>query len=224
MRKSSMSHPIIQDLERRYTVKKYDSNKRISAENIAVLQQAMRLSASSINSQPWKFIIIESDAAKQRLHNTFANKYQFNQPHATEASHIILFAHNPAYTKDDYRKVVDVEVSSGHLPADMYDNMLNGAFAFAEANTNDAGFNGEWTKAQTYIALGNTLHVLGRLGIDSTPMEGVDSELIGEEFKQELNGYVVEVALAIGYHKEGEDYNHGLPKSRLPIKDIFTVL
>lgn len=219
-----MSHQIIQDLESRYTAKRYDSSKRVSPENISILMQAMRLSASSINSQPWKFIVIESDAAKQRFHDSFANKHQFNQPHAKEASHIILFAHKPDFTKDDYRKVVDVEVSSGHLPAERYDGMLNGGFTFAESNTDAAGFNGHWTKAQTYLALGNTLHVLARLGIDSTSMEGVDPELISEIFAQELDGFVCEVALAIGYHKDGDDYNHGLPKARLAMDDIFTVL
>lgn len=219
-----MSHQIIKDLNNRYTAKKYDSTKRISAEDMDVLKEAIRLSASSINSQPWKFIVLESDEAKQRFHDTFANKHQFNQPHAKEASHIILFAHNPYFTKDDYKKVVDAEVTSGHLPADMFDTMLNGAFAFAESNTDETGFNGYWTQKQTYIALGNTLHVLARLGIDSTSMEGVDPELIGEIFKEELGGFACEFALAIGYHKDGEDYNHGLPKARLATEDVITVL
>lgn len=219
-----MSHPIIQDLNRRYTAKKYDASKRISPQDMDVIKEAIRLSASSINSQPWKFIVIESDEAKQRFHDTFANMHQFNQPHAKEASHIILFAHNPKFTKDDYRKVVDVEVSSGHLPAEMYDNMLNGAFGFAEAQTNEIGFNGHWTKAQTYIALGNTLHVLARLGIASTPMEGVDPEMIGKIFEKELDGYVCEFALAMGYHLEGQDYNYGLPKSRLAAEDVLLTL
>lgn len=218
-----MSHPIIKDLQKRYTAKKYDESKRISAEDMKVIKEAIRLSASSINSQPWKFIVVESDAAKQRFHNTFANKHQFNQPHAKAASHTILLAYDPKFTKEKFAKRVDAEVASGHLPADMY-NAFMGAYAFAEANTDINGFNGGWTKAQLYIAMGNLLHTLARLGIDSTPMEGVDSALIGEEFKQELDGHVCEVALAIGYHKEGEDYNHGLPKARLPLEDVITTL
>ncbi|MFA0086473.1 nitroreductase family protein [Vibrio sp. E150_011] len=219
-----MTHQIIKDLNSRYTAKKYDATKRIATEDMDVIKEALRLSASSINSQPWKFIVIESDAAKQRFHDSFANMHQFNQPHAKEASHTILFAHNPNFNKDDYRKVVDVEVTSGHLPADMYETMLNGAFGFVDLNTDENGYNGQWTKAQTYIALGNTLHVLARLGIASTPMEGVDAELLGEIFKDELNGYVCDFALALGYHKEGEDYNYGLPKSRLAQDDIIAVL
>ncbi|MFC1519444.1 nitroreductase family protein, partial [Pseudomonadota bacterium] len=72
-----MTHPIIEDLNNRYTAKRYDPSKRVSKEDLAVICEAMRLSASSINSQPWKFIVLESDAAKQRMHDTFANKYQF---------------------------------------------------------------------------------------------------------------------------------------------------
>lgn len=219
-----MTHPIIADLNSRYTAKKYDATKRISSADMQVIKESIRLSASSINSQPWKFIIIESDDAKQRFHDTFANVYQFNQLHSKEASHIILFAHNPHYSKDDYRKVVEAEVASGHLPADMFDNMFNGAYSFAESNTDDSGFNGHWTKAQTYIAIGNALHVLARLGIASTPMEGVDSALIGQTFEKELDGFECDFALAMGYHLEGEDYNHGLPKARLAIDDVVTVL
>lgn len=218
-----MTHPIIKDLNTRYTAKKYDADKRISAEDMEIIKEALRLSASSINSQPWKFIIIESDEAKQRFYDTFENMHQFNQPHAKEASHTILFAHDPKFTKEKFAKRVDAEVSSGHLPADMYD-MFMGAYAFADMNTDEEGFNGNWTKAQVYIALGNILHTLARLGIASTPMEGVDSALIGEKFAEELEGHVVDVALAIGYHKDGEDYNHGLPKARLALEQVVETL
>ncbi len=220
----TQTHPIIKDLNRRYTTKRYDANKRISAEDIAVIKEALRLSASSVNSQPWKFIIIESDKAKERLHNTFVNKFQMNQKHAHEASHIILFAYNPRFTVEQYKKSVDAEVSSGHLPAEKYDEMIGKGAFFIETNADDKGINAHWTKAQTYLALGNTLHTVARLGIDSTPMEGVDSELISEIFNEELGGFICEVALALGYHLENEDYNNGLPKARLALGDVVTVL
>lgn len=107
---------------------KYDSNKRIDAQDLNVILEAMRLSASSINSQPWKFVVVESEQAKQRLHDTFANKHQFNQHHAKEASHIILFAYDPKFTKEKFVKRVDAEVSSGHLPESMRENFM-GAYA-----------------------------------------------------------------------------------------------
>lgn len=218
-----MTHQIITDLNSRYTAKKYDETKRISAEDMDVIKEALRLTASSINSQPWKFIIIESDEAKQRLHDSYANMYQFNQPHAKTASHTILFAYDPKFTTEKFSKRVDVEVSSGHLPAEMREQFM-GAYAFADSNTDENGYNGGWTKSQVYLAVGNALHTLARLGIDSTPMEGVDKDLLGEIFEKELDGHVCEVAIAMGYHKDGEDFNHGLPKARLAIEDIIEVL
>lgn len=218
-----MAHQIIKDLHNRYTAKQYDSSKRISDEDIEVIKEAIRLSASSINSQPWKFILVESEEGKQRLHDTFANKHQFNQHHAKEASHTLLLAYDPKFTKEKFSKRVDVEVSSGHLPADMCDNFM-GAYAFAEMNTDEKGYNGSWTKAQVYLALGNVLHTLARLNIASTPMEGVDPELISEKFNAELDGHICEVALAMGYPNTDEDWNHGLPKARLAVEDIITTV
>lgn len=219
-----MIHPIIEDLNRRYTTKKYDPTKRISSGDMAVIKEALRMSPSSVNSQPWKFIVIESDVAKQRLHDTFVNKFQMNQAHAKDASHVILFAYNPRFTVENYKKSVDAEVRSGHLPADKYDEMIGKGMFFTELNTDETGFNGHWTKAQTYLALGNALHTVARLGLDSTPMEGVDSELIGRVFKEELGGYVCDVALALGYHLEGGDYNYAKPKARRALEDVVTVL
>ncbi|PMG77185.1 NAD(P)H-dependent oxidoreductase [Shewanella sp. 10N.286.51.B7] len=218
-----MTHPIINDLSSRYTAKRYDSNKRVSADDLAVIYEAMRLSASSINSQPWKFIVIESDAAKQRMHDTFANKFQFNQPHIKACSHVILFAHNPHYTRDDYAQVVDKGIVDNRTKPEDREAAFGG-FAFVDLNTDEQGNNAAWTKSQTYLALGNTLHVLARLGIDSTTMEGVDSAMINQTFAEELGGFECEVALAIGYHHSEEDYNAKLPKSRLAKEQVLTIL
>ncbi|SJL83780.1 nitroreductase family protein [Vibrio palustris] len=216
-----MTHPMIADLEARYTTKKYDASKIISEQDLAILLEAIRLSPSSINSQPWKFIVIESEQAKERLHTTFANKFQFNQKHIKTASHTILFAYNPEYTREDYEKVVDADVANGRIAKDNRDSAF-GAFAFVGLNTDEQGRNANWTKAQTYIALGNAMHAAARLGIDSTPMEGVDKQMISQEFAQELQGYECELALSVGYHLPADDYNASLPKSRLPLADVVT--
>ena len=215
-----MKHPIIDDLEWRYTTKKYDPTKKIPKEDLDILYEAMRLSASSINSQPWKFIIIESDEAKQRMSNTFANMYQFNQPHIFDSSQVILFAYNPHYTRDDYTKIVDKGIEDKRTPVEQRESAFAG-FVFAEQNTATDGDTSCWTKAQTYIALGNTLHTLARLKIDSTPLEGIDIDLVNKEFAKELEGYQCDVALAIGYHHQ-EDSNASLPKSRLSLESVLT--
>lgn len=214
-----MSNPIIEDLLWRKTCKKYDASKKVSEEDLAVLFEAMRLSASSINSQPWKFVVIDSDEAKQRMHKTFSRMHEYNQPHVFESSQIILFAHNPRYNLDDFSKVVDQYIEDGRVKPETREGAF-AAFRFAELNTDKTGNTACWTKAQTYLALGNTLHTLSRLKIDSTPIEGIDTELVNEEFKNELDGYCCEVALAIGYH-HAEDFNARLPKSRLHMDEVL---
>jgi len=194
-----MVHPIIENLLWRHSTKKYDAGKKIPEEDLDVLFEAMRLSASSINSQPWKFVVIESEEARERMSKTFAHKHQYNQHHVFDSSQIILFAYNPRYSRDDYAKVVDKGIEDKRVKPEDRESAF-GVFMFAEFNTDETGDTSTWTKAQTYLALGNTLHTLARLKIDSTPMEGIDIDLVNEEFKKELDGYQCDVALAIGYH------------------------
>ncbi len=214
-----MNHSIIEDLRWRHTAKKYDTSRKISQHDLDVLFEAMRLSASSINSQPWRFIVIESEQARERMSKTFAHKFQFNQPHVFDSSQIILFAYNPRYSRNDYAEVVDNGIEDGRTKPGERENAF-GSFIFAEMNTDKNGDTSCWTKAQLYIALGNTLHTLARLKIDATPMEGIDIELVNEAFKTELDGYQCDVALAIGYRHQ-EDYNAGLPKSRRRLDSIL---
>jgi len=215
-----MPHPIIESLLWRHTTKKYDATRKIPQQDLEVLFEAMRLSPSSINSQPWKFIVIESDEAKQRMSQTFAHKFQFNQPHVFDSNLIILFAHNPQYTRQDFVEIVDKGIEDKRTKPEDREAAF-ASFAFAKLNTDAKGDTSKWTKAQTYIALGNTLHTLARLKIDSTALEGIDTDLVNEEFEKELAGYQCDVALAIGYHHREEDYNAKLPKSRRSLNSIF---
>ncbi len=216
------THPIIKDLTSRKTAKRYSPGRRVPQEQLKVVYEALRLTASSINSQPWRFIVIESDDAKHRLEKTFARKNFHNKKHVFDASHIILLAHNPRYMRADYERVVDADLANGRGAQGTRDELLS-KYAFAETRTDAAGFNGTWTMAQVYIALGNALHALARLNIDGTPMEGLDHELIVQEFEEELDGYVCHVALVLGYHHP-DDLNSQLPKSRLPREDVLVIL
>ncbi len=44
-----MTHPIIEDLTWRHSVKKYDTTRKVAKEDLAVFFEALRLSPSSIN-------------------------------------------------------------------------------------------------------------------------------------------------------------------------------
>lgn len=215
-----MNSNILDDLKWRYTTKQYDPSRQVSEQDLATLFEAIRLSASSINSQPWKFIVIDSQESRKRMLKTFDRKPSANQAKVLECSQVILFAYNPKYNRDDYAKIVDESIKDKRIESSKRESGFAG-FAFAEMNTDPHGDTSSWTKAQLYLALGNTLHTLARLKIDSTPMEGIDTELVNQEFAKELDGYVCDVGLAIGYHHPG-DFNAALPKSRRKMEDILT--
>ncbi len=215
-----MKHPIIEDLLWRHATKKFDPTRRVSPEDLGVVLEAIRLSPSSINAQPWRFVVVESPEAKARLDRTFVRMHHYNRPHVFDSTAVILFAYNPRYTREDYDRVLDQHVADGRIRPDERDSAF-ASFSFAEANTDADGYTGTWTRAQTYLALGNALHALARLRVDATPLEGVDVERVNEAFESELGGYRCEVALAVGYHDPGGDYNARLPKSRLPPDRVF---
>ncbi len=214
-----MSDPILHDLWNRYTCKSYDPTRKVPEEKLQILYEALRLTPSSINSQPWKFIVISSDKAKRRLYDTFTEPYHFNRQYVLDSTVTILFAHNPKYRLENYEEVVKKMIEDGRIPPEKKERALQ-SFRFARMHTDESGFNGHWTKAQLYIALGNAYHTLARLEIDSTALEGIDVERVEAEFKEELGGFACHVALCIGYH-QATDYNAKLPKSRLEHDSIF---
>ncbi|RKW48102.1 MAG: NAD(P)H-dependent oxidoreductase, partial [Porphyromonas sp.] len=58
---------ILKLLQSRYTTKVYDLSFRLSEEQLATIKEVLRLSPSSINSQPWAFELIEDEALKSVL-------------------------------------------------------------------------------------------------------------------------------------------------------------
>lgn len=56
----------LEKAKNRYATKMY-RNEEISADKIAELQEILRLSPSSINSQPWQFIFVSDEKIKNQL-------------------------------------------------------------------------------------------------------------------------------------------------------------
>ncbi|HAR50715.1 MAG TPA: NAD(P)H nitroreductase, partial [Roseovarius nubinhibens] len=78
-----------------------------------------------------------------------------------------------------------------------------------------------WMDKQVYLNLGNFLLGVAALGIDATPMEGVDTQALDAEFGLRDKGYGSLFVVPIGYADTEADYNRALPKSRLREEDIM---
>jgi nitroreductase/dihydropteridine reductase len=53
--------------------------------------EILRLTPSSVNIQPWHFLIAESTEAKQRIAKAMTGRYAYNAPKVLDSSHTIVF-------------------------------------------------------------------------------------------------------------------------------------
>lgn len=215
---------LLKVLQSRYTTKAYDAQKTIPTEKFEQLLAMLRLAPSSINIQPWHFIIAEHSEAKQRIAKALIGKYAYNAPKVLDSSHTILFC-----TKKD--------IDTSHLDRLLAQDEMSGRFKDEQAKQgqkdtrtgyidyyrNEKGDISRWAENQTFIALGQMLLAAGIEEIDATPIGGFNEEILSQELDLDAQGLIPSVILTLGYRSDS-DFNAKLPKSRLAPEVIFTRL
>jgi len=208
----------------RHTTKAYDPDRKISAEDVDKIRDLLRYSPSSTNAQPWKFILASTDEGKDRIAKSADRIYPFNSPGIRNASHVVVFASRLAIGEDFLTKVLDQEEKDGRFDADpdtFRAQMHGGRSLFVNLHKQDMKDVQHWMDKQVYLNIGQFLLGVSTLGIDATPMEGIETKLLDEEFGLREQGYNSLVVVALGYSDPENDYNAKLPKSRLPLSEIL---
>ena len=194
---------IIKLLQSRYTTKVYDPSFRLSEEQLATIKEVLRLSPSSINSQPWAFELIEDEALKSVL----AEESRSNLERVKQASLLIVF-----YTYRDVETFIKERIDTQEPPVQAY-------FHTYIASQGREAIQA-WQTHQVYIALGVLLTSLASMGLDSTPMEGINidkyDELLGRE------KYRPVLAVLVGRHAE-DDFNHPSRKNKQRRNDVIVL-
>lgn len=103
---------IVELVRTRYTTKHYDPARRISDRDIADLMEVLRLSPSSVNSQPWHFFVTGTDEGKARVMPAVLD---FNRPRVADASHLVVFAVPVEFTEERFRRLVAQELADGRV-------------------------------------------------------------------------------------------------------------
>ncbi len=75
----------------RYATKAYDAEKKIPQAQFEKLLEILRFSPSSVNIQPWHFLIAETDGAKQRIASALTGNYIYNAAKVLNSSHTLVF-------------------------------------------------------------------------------------------------------------------------------------
>ena len=209
----------------RHTVKAYDPARKIPADKIEKVKDLLRYSPSSTNLQPWYFVLAASEEGKERVAKSTDLLYPFNRNSIVNASHVVVFASRLEVGEDFLQRVLEQEEKDGRFDADpetFRAQMHGGRSMFVNLHKQDMKDVQHWMDKQVYLNIGQFLLGVAALGIDATPMEGIETKLIDEEFGLREKGYASLAVVALGYSDEKADYNAKIPKSRLPFSDILT--
>jgi nitroreductase len=205
---------ILTALNHRYACKVFDPAKKIPADLWQQLEQSLILTPSSFGLQPWKFLIVQDQALREKL-----VPHAWNQRQVADCSHLIIMT-VPKTLGEDY---VDaniarmIEVRGGTADALMgFRKMVLGFRDGLEAK----GGLETWAKLQSYIALGQFMLAASLLGLDTCPMEGFVPEKFDEVLGLEGTGYTTAVLCPVGYRSADDRYAE-LPKVRFGVKDVI---
>jgi len=193
-------------MQERYTTKKYDPTKKIAQAQIEELKEILRLSPSSVNSQPWKFIFVTD----QETRNKLAQASMHNTSKVENCDTIIVFSR-----VDNLELFEDqLKVSPHPIAFEYYKNL---------ANTLPADQIKTWLDRQVYLALGVLLSACAEMKIDSTPMEGIEPEKYDKILG--VKNYQTIVAVAIGYRDENDKNQLSIKaKSRRSLSEVIETI
>lgn len=215
---------LIEIMNNRYSTKKFDTTKKVSEENINEIKELLRLSSSSVNLQPWHFIIASSEEGKNKISKSTEGFFAFNKEKVVDASHVIVLCSKTSIDEDFLRNILDKEDADGRFASEEFKTgMHNGRVGFVNIHKDQYNDLQDWVDKQVYLNLGNLLLGVAALGIDSVPMEGFDAKILDQELGLTEKGLKPIAIVPIGY-RANDDFNATLPKSRLNSDEIFTTL
>lgn len=212
-------------LQRRYATKAFDSAKKLPEAVVEQLFALLRLSPSSTNIQPWHFIVASSAEGKARLAKGAGGSYSYNESKILNASHVVLFCARTQVDDEHLQRVLAAEEQDGRFATapKVKDAAHNTRLAYLNEHKYIKKDVPHWLEKQVYLNLGSFLLGAGLLGIDAVPMEGIDQAVLDAEFGLNERDLTAVTAVALGYRAD-TDFNAGLPKSRLAVDDIFTLI
>jgi len=211
---------LLETLKRRYSTKEFDTSKKISEENMKLMEDLLQLAPSSTNAQPWHFLIATTDEGKQRIAKAAEGVYVFNKQKVLDAAAVIVFCGRHDVDEAFLLEVLEQEDKDGRFEKQQFkDDMHKGRSFFVNRHRYELKDIEHWAEKQVSINLGQFLLGVAELGLDAVPMEGFNFNILDEEFKLREKGFTAFAVVGVGYHKE-TDFNATMPKSRLP-KDVI---
>ncbi|KAB7672592.1 nitroreductase family protein [Bacillus sp. B1-b2] len=194
----------------RRSIKEYDPTVKISREEMSeILAQASK-APSSINMQPWRFVVIDSEEGKA----TLAPLSKFNKDKVLSSSAVIAVfgdKNNFDYAEEIYSKAVE----HGYMPQEVKDYQLN-AFKPIYANMSEEAMKDVIMLDAGLVSM-QLMLVARSYGYDTNPIGGYEKDQIAEAFGLDKERYLPIMLITIG-----KAANKGFQSYRLPVKTTTT--
>ncbi len=210
---------IIEAYNYRHACKVFDANQKISDEDFSFILETARLSPSSFGFEPWKFLVVQNMALREKLKGV-AWGAQGTLP--TASHFIVILARKQKSMHYDSPYIKHMMQDVHHLPDDVIKKRGGFYKEFQESDFNllkneRAMF--DWSSKQTYIALANMMTSAAMIGIDSCPVEGYKAKemetLMADDFGIDCTEFGVTCMVAFGYRVDEQKI-----KTRQDIDDI----
>ncbi|MDF9843364.1 MULTISPECIES: nitroreductase family protein [unclassified Paenibacillus] len=192
----------------RRSVRQYDPSVKISKEEMTEILTEATLAPSSVNMQPWRFLVIESPEAKSKL----ATIAKFNQVQVeTSAAMIAVFGdlNNFDYAEEIYGTAVE----RGLMPQEVKEGQLS-RLAVHFANL-PADINRETVMIDAGLVSMQLMLAARAHGYDTNAIGGFEKDQIAELFGMDKQRYIPVMLISIG-----KAAAEGYQSVRLPIDKI----
>lgn len=178
-------------LEKRRSVRHYDSNYKISSETLTALVESASKSPNGNNIQATRYLIIE-DANLRNLVLPIA----FNQQQIVEASTlIVMLGDYQAFNKGNIIKIHEEGYQAGYFDESLRDYLANAAINYYESKTKE-DLKLELTRDVSLASMSLVL-LANEAGFDTITMSGYDSKKL-KEILNISDRYLDVMLIAIG--------------------------
>jgi nitroreductase len=195
-------------LKGRRSIKNYDKSVKISREEMSEILSLATLAPSSVNMQPWRFLVIESPEGKAKL----APLAKFNQ-NQVETSSAVIAVFGDLNNFENAEEIYGVAVDKGFMPQEVKEQILASFSGYFETISREdmkdvVLIDGGLVSMQLMLAA-------RAYGYDTNPIGGYEKDQIAEAFGLEKDRYVPVMLISIG-----KAADNGHPSVRLPIDKI----
>ncbi|MBC2176724.1 nitroreductase family protein [Listeria booriae] len=182
-------------IKNRRSIRTYDADVKISKEEMeAILTDAMR-APSSVNMQPWRFVVVESPEGKEKLRPLIRFNTQQND---TSAAMIVIFGDTNSFENGE--KIFSSAVEQGLMPQDVKDKQM-AALTPYYANSPREELERVSIIDGSLVAM-QLMLVARAYGYDTNPIGGFERKEVAEAFDMDTERYVPVMIVSIGKAKD----------------------